>query len=84
MTDKSRFSGAGDNGGMAYERSSSNGIPRWVKVAGIVVAIVVLVVVVMAVVLPGDGDDGGHTPRRHSSGGSQTPSVAVETGVLKA
>lgn len=84
MTDKSRFPEAGKDRGMAYERGSSTGIPRWVKVAGIVVAIIVLVVVILAVVLPGDGDDGGHAPRRHSLDDPQTPPVAVETGVLRA
>jgi hypothetical protein len=79
MTDGSRFTDAGSDGDMGYERSST-GIPRWVKVAGIVAAIVVLVVVILAAVLSGDGDD-GHSPRRHSLGDSQPSPAAVETGV---
>jgi hypothetical protein len=39
---------------------TETGVPRWVKVAGIVAAVVALVVV--AVMLVGGG---GHTPRRH-------------------
>lgn len=38
-----------------------SGISRWVKVAGIVVAIVALIVVVALLI----GGGGGHTPRRH-------------------
>jgi energy-converting hydrogenase Eha subunit A len=77
MTDGSRFTG--NDGGTGYERGST-GIPRWVKVAGIVAAIVVLVVVILAAVLSSDGDD-GHTPRRHSFGNTQISPTAVETGV---
>ena len=81
MTDGSRFTEAGD-GGMEYE-GSSTGIPRWVKVAGIVVAMVVLVVVILATVLSSDGDD-GHSPRRHSFGLPQISPVAVETALPSA
>lgn len=53
--------------GAGYEREPG-GVPRWVKVAGIVAAVVVLVVVVVMLV------GGGHTPRRH--GPPDTPTSA--------
>lgn len=81
MTDGSRFTEAGD-GGMEYKGSSA-GIPRWVKVAGIVVAVVVLVVVIAATVLSGDGDD-GHSPRRHAFGIPQISPIAVEPALPSA
>lgn len=80
MTDQSRFSEAGDDSGTVYERGSPTGIPRWVKVAGILVAIVVLVAVIMAFLLPGDDGD-GHSPRRHSLGSPDTPPAPVAAAV---
>lgn len=58
MTDHPRHHEASDDTGMQYEREST-GLPRWVKVAGIVIAVVVLLVVVVMLV------SGGHGPRRH-------------------
>jgi hypothetical protein len=78
MSDQPRTPESGDDSGMVYPRESPNGIPRWVKVAGIIVALVALVVVV---VLLAGGDDGGHGPSRHGSGGSgteATPTSAPE------
>jgi hypothetical protein len=46
MPDPTRYPHAGDNAGVGPDHDST-GIPRWVKVVGIVVAIVVLLVVVM-------------------------------------
>jgi hypothetical protein len=50
---------------MVYDRESAGGIPRWVKVVGIIVAVLALLVAVMLLV--GGGD---HGPRRHGSGGT--------------
>jgi len=47
--------------GREYERESA-GPPRWVKIAGIVLAVVVLLVIVAMLV------SGGHSPRRHGLG----------------
>jgi hypothetical protein len=49
-----------------YEREPG-GVPRWVKVAGILAAVLVLVVVVVMLV-----GGGGHTPRRHGPPDEQT------------
>jgi hypothetical protein len=62
MVDPPRHPDPGEDGGM----------PRWVKVLGIVVAVVVLLVV--ATMLVGGG---GHRPRRHGGAGSDAPSVSV-------
>jgi hypothetical protein len=62
MTDRPGFHESGDDRGTEYERDPSIGIPRWIKVAGIVVAVVVLLV---AVVLLLNGGGGGHGPSRH-------------------
>jgi hypothetical protein len=66
MNDRPRRSDPGDDSGMDYERESTRGIPRWVKVTGIVAAVLVLLVVVM-LLIGGGGGGGGHTPRRHGA-----------------
>ena len=43
-----------------------DGIPRWVKVIGIIVAVVVLLVVIVQLT----GLDAGHGPSRHQQGGT--------------
>jgi hypothetical protein len=48
------------------------GIPRWVKVLGIVVAVVVLLVVALMFI-----GGGGHSPRRHGGAGGAAPSATV-------
>jgi uncharacterized protein len=47
--------------GMRYEDDSRPGVPRWVKVAGIVAAVLALLVVIALLV----GGGGGHGPSRH-------------------
>jgi hypothetical protein len=41
----------------------TGGIPRWVRVSGIIVLVVILLVVVMLLL------GGGHRPRRHGTSG---------------
>jgi hypothetical protein len=74
MTDRPRSPDTGDDSGRVYDRESTTGIPRWVKVVGIIAVVVVLLVVVMLLV--GGGD---HGPRRHGSGGfgGQAPPSSV-------
>ena len=62
-----------NDSGMVYDRESPPGIPRWVKVAGIVLAVVALLVVVMLLV----GGGGGHGPQRHGGAGGQAPPSSV-------
>jgi hypothetical protein len=47
------------------DRGSPPGMPRWVKVSGILLAVLVLLLVVVLLI-----SGGGHGPRRHVSGGS--------------
>lgn len=63
MTDRPRSRKSGDDDTTAYRRESTTGIPRWVKVVGIVVAVVAVLVVVMLLI--NGGGDGGHGPSRH-------------------
>jgi hypothetical protein len=75
MTDPPRSPKPGDDSGMVYDRESAAGIPRWVKVVGIIVIVLALLVVVMLLV----GGGGGHGPRRHGAGGvgGQAPPASV-------
>jgi hypothetical protein len=50
--------------GVAADRGSPPGIPRWVKVSGIIVAVLILLVVIVMLI-----SGGGHGPRRHASSG---------------
>ena len=65
MTDRPSFPDSGDDSGLVYDRESTTGIPRWVKVVGLILAVLALVVVV--VLLAGGGE---HGPSRHRSDGS--------------
>jgi len=60
MTDPAHDPDTSDDDGTQYDYESNTGIPRWVKVAGIVLAVLALLVIV--VLLVGGGD---HGPRRH-------------------
>jgi hypothetical protein len=62
MVDPPRHPGSGEGAGM----------PRWVKVLGIVVAVVVLLVVAMMLI-----DGSGHRPRRHGGVGGDAPPSTV-------
>jgi hypothetical protein len=78
MNDRPGSSRAGNDSDMAYDRESTDGTPRWVKVSGIVALLLALVVAV--ILLIGGGE---HGPSRHGpSGGSddQTPPARVTEG----
>ena len=47
------------------DRESHPGMPRWVKVSGIIAIVLVLVIVIIVLVSGGE-----HGPRRHLPGGS--------------
>jgi hypothetical protein len=51
----------GGDEGFDYDREPATGMPRWVKVGGIIVAVLALLVVIMLLV----GGPGGHGPSRH-------------------
>jgi hypothetical protein len=73
MTERPPAPNPDDDSGMVYDRESPPGMPRWVKVAGIILAVVALLVVVMLLV----GGGGGHGPQRHGGAGGQTPRSSV-------
>jgi hypothetical protein len=56
----------------------TGGIPRWVKVSGIIALILALLAVVMLLI-----GGGGHTPRRHASsgdpGGQTLPAARIDS-----
>ena len=62
----------GDDAAMGSDRDE--GMPRWVKVSGIIVILAALVLVLVIVV---GGGDGGHRPRPHGQGSEPTrPTLA--------
>jgi len=61
MADPPRSPDTGGDTGVGPDRGE--GMPRWVKVLGIIVAVVVLLIVIV-MLLPG----GGHGPSRHGAG----------------
>jgi hypothetical protein len=64
MADPPRYRDPGENADLAADRGSPPGMPRWVKVSGIIVAVLVLLLVIVLLLA------GGHSPRRHLSGGA--------------
>jgi hypothetical protein len=64
MADPPRPRDPGEAADLAADRVSPPGMPRWVKVSGIIVAVLVLLLVIVLLV------SGGHGPRRHLSGGA--------------
>lgn len=60
MAYQSRASGPGDPG-MDPDHHPGEGMPRWVKVSGIVVLLVAALAVILLVL----GGPGGHGPGRH-------------------
>jgi hypothetical protein len=73
MADPPRARDPGKAAGAAADRGSPPGMPRWLKVSGIIVAVLVLLLVIVLLV------SDGHGPRRHSSGGvaSHAPRSSV-------
>jgi len=61
---------AARDAGAADERGSTVGVPRWVKVFGIVALVVVVLFVVLMLV------QGGHGPSRHTSGSDARSPIA--------
>jgi hypothetical protein len=64
MADPPRGPDTGEDADVAADHGSPPGMPRWVKVSGIIVAVLVLLVVIVMLI-----SGGGHGPRRHASSG---------------
>jgi hypothetical protein len=75
MAEPPRSPGTSDDRGMQYDRESTTGIPRWLKVAGL--ALIILVLLIVAVMLI--GGRGGHTRVRHGGATGDTPPATVPT-----
>jgi hypothetical protein len=74
MADQPHQPDTGEAGDVENEVGSAPGIPRWVKVSGIVAIILALVVVIVLVA----GLGGAHGPGRHTSSGSAPAGVVYE------
>jgi hypothetical protein len=72
MADPPSPSRPGEDAGVTTDRGSPPGMPRWVKVSGIIAAVLVLLLIVGLLI-----SGGGHGPRRHVSGGGFGGSQAV-------
>jgi hypothetical protein len=77
MGDPPRARDQGDATGGAADRGSPPGMPRWVKVSGIIVAVLILLIVALLL-------SGGHGPRRHASSdaGGHAPRSSVTAGLM--
>lgn len=64
----------GDDTGVGPGVGSTTGMPRWVKVFGIIGIVVVLLIVLMLTGVFG----GQHGPGRHTSSGDAAPSGVME------
>jgi len=77
MADPPRARDQGEAARLPADRGSPPGMPRWVKVSGIIVAVLVLLLIVVLLI------SGGHGPRRHASGGAadHAPRSSVTAGL---
>jgi hypothetical protein len=62
MADPPRHGDPAQDADLAADHGRPPGMPRWVKVSGVIVAVLVLLLVIVLLV------SGGHGPRRHLSG----------------
>jgi hypothetical protein len=69
MAEPPPYPESGDDTGVGPDRGSPPGMPRWVKVSGIVVVVLVLLVVIVMFFVGGQ-----HGPGRHALG-VDTPGV---------
>jgi hypothetical protein len=73
MADPARSRDPDEDAGVTADRGSPPGMPRWVKVSGIIVAVLVLLLLMLLIA------GGGHRPRPHASGDAagHTPLASV-------
>ena len=78
MADPPRSRDPGEDADLTGDRGSPPGMPRWVKVSGIIVAVLALLLVIVLLISGGD-----HGPRRHSSdgAGARAPLSSVTVGL---
>ena len=71
MADRPAYPDTGDDTGVGPERESPPGMPRWLKVSGLIAGVLVLLVVGLMFIGGHEGGPGpgGHGPGRHTAGG---------------
>jgi hypothetical protein len=60
----------------SYDTRDARGIPRWVKVVGLVVIVAVLVMLILMLVGGGEHGPGRHNPGRHQPSPGAEPSAS--------
>ena len=65
MADPPRDRHTGEDAGLAADRQPAPGMPRWVKLSAVIVAVLVLLLLIVLLLSRGE-----HGPRRHLSGGA--------------
>ena len=78
MADPPRARDPGEDAGVATDRGSPPGMPRWVKVSGIIVAVLVLLLVIVLLLAGGHAPRSSVTASRTLSGGGPGGPHAVE------
>lgn len=76
MTNRPQDPETGAGSAATYDRESTTGMPRWVKVGGLVLALAVLLFIVMLLV----GGVGRHGPARHASSSDGGATATVVSG----
>jgi hypothetical protein len=69
MADQSGQPDTDDDTNVRPDHELSSGVPRWVKVVGVIVAVLVLLFIILQLA----GVGGEHGPGRHAPPGTQTP-----------
>jgi hypothetical protein len=75
MADPTRYPDTNDDTGVAPDRESTSGTPRWVKVFGIIAFVVVLLFFIVLFTRGPHRGPGDHTP--FGSSDAQTPPSSV-------
>jgi hypothetical protein len=60
----------GEDARLAADRQPAPGMPRWVKVTAVIVAVLALLLVIVMLI-----SGGGHGPQRHQSDGAAGPAA---------
>jgi hypothetical protein len=71
MADPTRPPNSEDITGAGRDRGSASGMPRWVKLLGVIAAVVVALAITLML-------SGGHGPGRHMHGGLVSPATVAQ------
>ena len=70
MADPPRDRHTGEDARLAADRQPAPGMPRWVKVTAVIVAVLALLLVIVMLI-----SGGSHGPQRHQSDGAAGPAA---------